>query len=499
MYLTSRSESPARAGSWSLALRLTAWYVGSSFVILLVATLALYLILANNVRQEQDQFLADKVRVLREILRHRANETFQLNEEVEQTWAPRQYARVYARVLDSDGRIMVESPQMDTKVGGHVFPPPAPPGVEPGEGAPFLSTNGKEMRAVSALALTDTSETKWATIQVALDTERSHDLMAGYRQTLLMVLLLGLAACAITGYLLGRAGLRPLRRIASTAERVRSSNLNERIKLAGLPAELSSVALRFNEMLDRLEDAFIRLSRFSADIAHELRTPVNNMRLETEVALGKARSLDEYRETLGSCLEECERLSRIIDSMLFIARSEDPRTQITRESIDIGQELERVREFYEAPAADAGVEITVACDHPTRAAVDRTLFQRAVGNLVANAIRYTPRGGRIELAAARENGQLRIDVADTGEGIAPEDLPHIFDRFYRADRARTNTASANVGLGLPIVKSIVSLHGGTIQVDSKPHHGTRMTIRIPATADHAQPRDAMTPHSSSVS
>jgi two-component system heavy metal sensor histidine kinase CusS len=232
-------------------------------------------------------------------------------------------------------------------------------------------------------------------------------------------------------------------------------------------------------MLERLEGSFERLSRFSADIAHELRTPVNNLRVGMEVALGRGRSLDEYRETLGSCLEECGRLSRIIDSMLFIARSEDPRTQITREPVDVSRELQRMRDFFELPASEAGVELLISCPPNVHGDLDRLLFQRAISNLVGNAIRYTPRGGRVAVSAARDNGDIRVEVADTGCGISVEDLPHIFDRFYRADPART-TIPGNAGLGLAIVKSIVALHGGTITARSQPGQGTSMSIRMPS-------------------
>ena len=482
MSSTSPIETFARPGKWSVALRLTAWYVSSSFVILLVATVALYLILVANLRNEQDQFLADKIRVIRKLLEQRPRENWQLQEEVEETWAPRQFARVYGRVLDANGKILAESPEMSEGLAWDAFPRPVPPEAEPAQGIALKTQSGQVVRAMAALAPVGPGREQTATIQVALDTGVTHELLAGYQQTLLLVLTAGLAVCGVTGYWLARISLRPLRQIAATAQRIRSSNLDERIDIVGLPAELSVLAQRFNAMLERLQDSFARLSRFSADIAHELRTPVNNMRIEAEVALGKARSLDEYRETLGSCLEECDRLSRIIDSMLFIARAEDPRTQIKKESVDVTRELERVREFYEAPAADAGVALAVSCNAGTWAPVDRMLFQRAVGNLVANAIRHTHRGGHVAIAAVRENGELRVEVGDTGTGINPEDLPRIFDRFYRADRARS-TAAGNVGLGLAIVKSIVSLHGGSVAAESQLNTGTRMTIRLPADHD----------------
>jgi two-component system, OmpR family, heavy metal sensor histidine kinase CusS len=466
-------------GTWSLALRLTAWYVGSSFAILLVATIALYLILLGNLRREQDEFLADKIHVIRDMLLKHPEDIADLKEEAEQTWAPRQFARVYVRVLDGSGTPMAQSPHMEERLSPDLFPPPVDPDADPADGVTRKDAQGATLRLTSAQADLGEDGEQVATIQVALDTDTARELISGYRRTLLLVLGGGLATCGFAGYWLARAGLKPLRQIAATTERVSSTNLAERIELAGLPTELSSLAHRFNDMLERLEDSFGRLSRFSADIAHEVRTPVNNLRIGIEVALGRGRSLEEYRETLGSCLEECNRLSRIIDSMLFIARSEDPRTHIAREPVDVSRELLRMREFFEVPAADAGVELTVNCATDVHADLDRLLFQRAISNLVGNALRYTPRGGRVAVAASRENGQLRIEVTDTGCGIAPKDLPHIFDRFYRADPARS-TNSGNVGLGLAIVKSIVNLHGGAITARSKQGEGTCMSIRLPA-------------------
>ena len=474
---TSREARPAPP-SWSLALRLTAWYVGSSFAILLTATIALYLILIGNVRRAQDEFLADKVRFIREMLQKKPDDLADLKEEVEATWAPMQFARVYVRVIDGSGNVIAESPEMSDRLDVAMFPPPVPSDVEPGEGVTLRGKLGSALRAMSAQADIGEDGDQIATIQAALNTDTARDLIAGYRTTLLLVLGIGLASCGVAGYWLARTGLKPLRQIAATTERITSVNLAERIRVEGLPSELSALARRFNDMLERLEDSFERLSRFSADIAHELRTPVNNLRIGMEVALGRGRSVEEYRETLGSCLEECGRLSRIIDSMLFIARSEDPRTQIAREPVDVSRELQRVREFFELPAAEAGVELLILCAPNVHADLDRLLFQRAVSNLVGNALRYTPRGGRVAVSAARENGQLRVEVADTGCGIPPDDLPHIFDRFYRADPARSN-AAGNAGLGLAIVKSIVALHGGTITARSTPGEGTSMSIRLP--------------------
>jgi two-component system, OmpR family, heavy metal sensor histidine kinase CusS len=308
-----------------------------------------------------------------------------------------------------------------------------------------------------------------------MDCSLEEDLLAAYRGQLGLVLGTALVLCTLAGYWIARRGIRPVAEIVETARRMRSSTLHQRLAVQGLPAELFQLASTFNEMLDRLEESFSRLARFSADIAHELRTPVNILRGEAEVALGKLRSPEEYREVLASSLEECVRLSHLIDNLLFLARAESPQSQIVREPMDIGRELEGLRDFYEAAASEAGVAMACNSQAGIVAALDRALFQRAVGNLVANALAHTGPGGTITLSAAGEHDAVRVEVADTGCGIAPEHLPHVFDRFYRVDAARSS-GSGRVGLGLAIAKSIATLHGGSAVIASEVGRGTRITL-----------------------
>jgi two-component system heavy metal sensor histidine kinase CusS len=286
------------------------------------------------------------------------------------------------------------------------------------------------------------------------------------------------ALCGGGGFLLARAGLRPLTAITRAARRIRSTTLHERLAAAALPAELRDLALTFNAMLDRLQDAFTRLSQFSADLAHELRTPVNNLRGEVEVALGQERTPEEYRHVLHSCLEECGRLAALIDTLLFLARAESPATVIARRPVDVAAELRAVRDFFEAAAHEAGVALVVPTAGPVPADADPVLLQRAVVNLVANALRHTPAGGTVTLTTAAEDGRVRITVADTGRGIAAEHLPRLFDRFYRVDAARSADAGG-VGLGLALVKGIARLHGGEVNVTSTPGQGACFTLMIP--------------------
>jgi two-component system heavy metal sensor histidine kinase CusS len=318
-------------------------------------------------------------------------------------------------------------------------------------------------------------------LQVALDRREEDKLLSQFRRRIMPLLAVALVVSALAGYQIARRGLRPILKISDAAGRIRSTTLHERLPAGDFPSELGGLARTFNDMLDRLQEAFDRLSRFSADIAHELRTPISTLRGEVEVALGRPRTPEEYRETLSSFLEEAGRLTRLIESLLFLARAEHPETQVRREPLDLDRELRGVREFYEAAAGEAGVTLEVRVTTPLTADLDRTLLQRAVGNLLENSLAHTEKGGSITIAAAREDGKVRIDVADTGCGIAAEHLPRVFDRLYRVDRSRT-AATGGAGLGLAMVKSIAELHGGTASISSEAGKGTRVTLLLPATA-----------------
>jgi two-component system heavy metal sensor histidine kinase CusS len=466
--------------SRSIVARLTIWYACSAFALILISTIALYGALVANLDREDEEFTADIVNIVRAFLRDRPQDVNGLKQTVEWEWARREYAQIYVRVIDARGHPVVETPQMSHVLDARVFPAPVAVTAQPGRGVEILAAGSKSFRAVSALARVGSDRSATRVIQVALDQAHEESLLSEYRKRLWLVLSIALVACTAVGYAIARRGVQPIAEITETARRIHSSTLDSRIHTAGLPAELFSLGETFNTMLAGLEDSFGRLSRFSADIAHELRTPVNNRRGEAEVALRQPRTPEEYRYALESLLEEGVRLSRMIDSLLFVARAESPETQISRERLNVARELNVIKEFYEAPAAEAGVDLIVDADEDLWAGLDRTLLQRAISNLVANALDHTPQGGRATLTARRDDGELRVDVADTGCGIPPEHLPRVFDRFYRVDASRS-ARSGRLGLGLALVKSIVDLHDGSVEIASEPGQGTTVTLRIPRT------------------
>jgi two-component system heavy metal sensor histidine kinase CusS len=465
--------------SISIALRMTIWYALSTFALIFVTTGLLYWVLVGTLYDEDFRDMADSLNNGRMLMGTSVPSGSRQAPDIRPPWAMPHQPEIYLRLLDRNARILVETRGMTDEL----LPPSktdlAKIPVPDGRKQEIVSRTGKPFLALT-VRVTGRSPTEPAQfLQVALDREHDRYLLARYRERLWWILGVSLVLSSLVGYLIARSGMRPIERIGQTAERIRSTTLHERINPAGLPAELSGLAGTFNSMLDRLQESFQRISQFSDDVAHELRTPVNNLRGEIEVALSKSRTGEDYRDTLGSCLEECTRISRLIQSLLFLARTESTSEPLQGEHIDVGKELATVLEFYEAAAAEAGVILRALASDGLSAQVDRTLFQQAIGNLVSNAITHTKSGGSVEIAARADNGLLIVTVTDSGSGIAAEHLPHVFDRFYRADPARTNSGQ-NVGLGLAVVKGIVGRHGGHVEIDSEIGRGTQVRLILPS-------------------
>jgi two-component system, OmpR family, heavy metal sensor histidine kinase CusS len=235
--------------------------------------------------------------------------------------------------------------------------------------------------------------------------------------------------------------------------------------------------IRRNE--DELAKAYAALQQYADNVAHELRSPVNKMLVGSEVTLSRDRTSEEYQEALQSNMEECQRLSSIVEGILFLANADNTRIDLMRQRIDVARELRLIVDYFEASAQEAKVALSLEVDAALEGAVDRVLFQRAVSNLVSNAISHTPPGGEVVVRGRRVEGAFEVEVADTGEGIAEQAQTHVFDRFYRADQVRTAT-SGRLGLGLPITKSIVELHKGRIALDSQLGRGTKIGLTFPA-------------------
>ncbi|MGH8787812.1 MAG: heavy metal sensor histidine kinase [Cupriavidus necator] len=308
-------------------------------------------------------------------------------------------------------------------------------------------------------------------------------LLRAYRWKLVMATCLGALAAGVLGYAALRNGMAPLRRMAAGTRAVTFTSGALPVDPSLLPAELNELALALQHMIERLRERYERLSQFSADLAHDFRTPINNLLGQTQVALASDRSVEEYQALLVSNVEEYERLGRMIENMLFLARADNARVAVRYAELDLATELERQADYFELLADARG--ITILVDAQGQVHADATLLRRAVGNLISNAVRYAPTGTQVRLWAREVGAQAQIEVSNPGPGIAAEHLPKLFDRFFRADPARANSGESS-GIGLAIVKTIMDLHHGTAQAESAPGQVTCFRLIFPRRAEPGQ-------------
>jgi heavy metal sensor kinase len=300
------------------------------------------------------------------------------------------------------------------------------------------------------------------------------------RELLLYFAVFAPASLLVAGtlaFLFARTALAPVEEIRRQAERISRANVSERVPEESLTGEFRSLARTFNEMLDRLDGVIQDLQNFAADAAHELRTPLANLRAEIETAVQRRRAPEEYETILASASEEVSRMNRVVGDLLTLARIDLRQYALQKERVRIAPLLEEAKETWEPLAAERGIEIRRS-EGDAEVAGDPVALRRVFMNLVHNAVKYNRDGGRVTLAIEARDRRVRISVRDTGVGMAREHLPRLFRRFYRVDKARSRD-SGGVGLGLAICKSFVEAHGGAIGVESAPDQGTTFTVELP--------------------
>lgn len=450
----------------SIASQLVLLFTLATMLLLGSGLGVLYSIVVRHAYEEDNEVLADKIVAVRAQLENAGGAQL-VSEELK---TPRAGERVsyWMRALELDGNLVAETPGMTAFLPAAIFPAPEP----------SIEITPKDYHAdgqfFALLTTTAASAGQPYTIQVAQDRSSDERFSRKFRALLAVVLVCGVLASAVIARIFTRRSLQPLAEMTQSFERIGPKRLHERVPPEGWPRELQPLALAYDEMLDRLENSFTRLSQFSADLAHELRTPIANLRGEAEVALTRERTPEEYREVIESNVVECERLSGIIDNLLFLARAEAADGPIECTRFDGRAALEKIAGYYETVAEERQIAITCAGEGEIRA--DPLLFGRAVSNLVDNAVRYSPDAGTIALSMSVSAAAAEISVRDVGVGIASDHLPRVFDRFYRVDASRS---SEGTGLGLALVKSITDLHGGKAVVSSEPGRGTTVTLTFP--------------------
>jgi two-component system OmpR family sensor kinase len=287
-----------------------------------------------------------------------------------------------------------------------------------------------------------------------------------------------LALAGFGGYLLAARSLAPLQWMAEQARLISGSNLHKRLEIGAAAEELAVLSASFNELLARLDQSFEGMRRFVADASHELRTPLSVIRGEADVALSHDRNSAEYRESLSVILDESKRLSRLVDDLLNLARADGGRVKLQIREFYFNDLLSDCCRSVLALAAARGISIECRQAGDIPFSGDEELLRRLVINLLDNAIRYTPAGGKVSAVIDAEERGVRLRISDTGVGIPPEAVPHVFERFFRADKARSR-ADGGFGLGLAIVKWIAESHNGAVELDSRPAAGSTFTVTLP--------------------
>ena len=460
-------DLPERSRPWSIVFRLALLFTFAAGAMLLCAMGAAYLVVVRHVDHDNDRYLTDKLAAIRADVAadpgpKALNRVLTMIRAADKAYA--------VRILNPSGGVIAESPKMSLLVPIEAFPKKL--SLE-GQRPVVSIYHGHNRQEFALLSADIDLGNQPLTLQLAQD--RTHDKKFAARYAFLLAGIVGCAVvtCAGVAFLVTRRVLRPLRNLGQSINRTGATRLRERVPVDGWPEELQPLAVGYNRMLARLEDSFTRLSQFSADLAHELRTPIAILRGEAEGVLTKPRTGDQYREVIESSLEELQRLSAMIDNLLFLARAETIGS-VQLSFFDGRATIEKIREFYELVAQEQG--IAIECVGEGMIYAEPNLFRRALINLLTNSLRFTPSGGTITVSLQHRNGASEVSVADTGCGIPSEHVPNVFDRFYRANAARNATGT---GLGLSIVKSIMQTHDGTVTVQSNLRQGTMVTISFP--------------------
>ena len=467
----------------SLSFRLVAWYAGVLTTVFVLLGLLTFLVLQHYLEANLLDLQARRARQIADTLvaHARGGDEQALRAEVEDLYSPEANDR-FIRITRADGQVAYESGAPHDE---RFNPAQIPPQARGGAGARKVElANGSLLIAAVPATAADGARYR---VEVGTSGASTEATLAQVLVMLAIGLPVAVGVAVAGGFVLVRRALDPVARIAATAEAITQHNLSERLPVVKSGDEIERLSVSLNHMISRLEDAIRGSKQFVADASHELRTPLTVMRGELEGMAQDAQLGPETREALGSVLEEVDRLGEIVEGLLALSR------------LDAGEAPgEWVRfDLAELAATTAGQmsllaedkEVRVECDSAPGVTVqgDRARLKQVVVNLLDNAIKYTPRGGRVSLSVRREGAHAVLDVSDNGIGIPAEALPHVFRRFYRVDGSRSRE-QGGAGLGLSIVKSICAAHGAEVEVASTPGGGSRFRIRQPLAADAASLR-----------
>ena len=458
-------------------IKLTIWHTLTLLTIVTIVFGFLDYRLRHNILKGIDRMLVDKAHeIINEALEDPTNMTDQLK-EFKETVTKRKFYGIAFRILDNRGNSLCTYP----KIRGITFPFAKPP-LNPAGRNKFTSNNievphkSNPFRLCTYYHMED-SEVKFI-VQVATYLRMMKKTITNFRRNLISAFFLALFFGSLGGWFLSRRSLRPIDKITETTRRITAANLNERLPLQGTGDELDRLALTVNQMIERLGESFQKLTQFTADAAHELRTPIAAIKGEIEVLLSRRRSLKEYQQAMSNNLERLDFLTRLVNNLLLLSRAGEGEKVLQIETINLTELLGELWDAFNIVAAQKKINFTFNGSEGIFVKGDEIKLKQLFSNLIDNAVKYTRSGGNINLFIQPGIDQAKIILEDTGIGISPDDLPHILDRFYRVEKSRSRQ-SGGAGLGLSICQWIVKAHQGTIKVKSQLHKGTTISVTLP--------------------
>jgi heavy metal sensor kinase len=453
----------------SLKTRIAVWYISLSTLVLAGLGVALYLIISHSMMNDRRAVIAQDLERLPHVAQRYGNRGVDRLLDEAQEEIPLKPADEFVQIFRSDGVSVASSANLRGR--SLPFRPELASATSP---FATISTSGDGSPALIGVSRIDINNAPYfAAIAVSLESVRS--IQRRLLITLVVSIPIAILLSLLGGTVLARQAIEPLDRMTNTAKQISAEQLNERIQLRRADIELKRLADSFNEMLDRLDQSFKQIRQFTADASHELRTPVTILMGETDLALNGLLDYEECRAALSSRREELQRMSRIIDDLLTLSQFDHSQQTLHHKPVDFCDLVIEVCEQQRNQAKSKGVELELTKTVPAMMDGDSSRLRQMVRNLLDNAIKYTPAGGKVSIELAQSNGNFELRVSDNGIGIPRDDLPRIFDRFYRADKARTR-AEGGSGLGLSIVKQVVEAHGGNVKVSSEVGAGTVMTV-----------------------
>ncbi len=469
------ARSTHRRRSATLVVRLTLFSTLIASGVLALGSLIVYRELVRDLDREDDLLLRENALLVDALLLRPDREPRLSLLALEANRSRLGARRFLVRIVGGGGEVLLESPGMSELLPPDVFPRPIAADDERATGVD-IDFRGRRFRALTAALEATAIGGQEALVQVAFDRVADAALLSRYRVLLASVLIPGVAVSAALAFWAARRALAPLSVVATRIASIDAESLDARVSGDGLAEELQPLVQSFNDLLARLERSFDRLRNFSAHLAHELRTPIHNLKGEIEAAASDPDA--DLPQVLESVSDEAGAIAQVIDGLLFLAYAERPGARAAMEQHDLAQLVEDVVEYYEPLAAEAGLTLTAEVRSRPERNLDRAMVQRALGNLLSNSIAFTPAGGSILVTVDFVDGAAEVEVRDTGRGIAPERLATIFDGVYSdLEPAAPSNARIGLGIGLSIVRSILRLHHGHVSIDSAPGQGCRVKLR----------------------